>query len=112
MKSYEIHSIPRQIRVLMKKKPEQPIFQELSTDRNENQRAFYAATCPLIWGPYTAVELFELRSWMINRYRPIEALTESLPAEKLFIEAMLSAKSPTAAEPATTSTTLQGRPIV
>jgi hypothetical protein len=58
--------------------------------RNQKKLAHYSPACPLVWGPYTAVELFELRSWLITKERPLRNFT-GLEAEQLFIVAMLQA---------------------
>jgi hypothetical protein len=70
-------------------RPEQ---EQVDYPRQKNQQAFNPASFPLIWGPYSPVELFELRSWLISRYQAVAALKKSLPAETRVIEAMLKAK--------------------
>lgn len=63
--------------------------------RNEmNKRAHeylhYPAASPLIWGPYTALELIEMRSWLIFKEVPIRPM-ETLSDEHAFIVCLLEA---------------------
>ena len=62
----------------------------LHARRDAKKLAHYPPACPLVWGPYTAVELFELRSWLITKERPLRNF-EGLEGEHLFIVAMLDA---------------------
>ena len=61
-----------------------------NSQRDARQRAHYAVTCPLVWGPYTAVELFDLRSWLITKELPMRGFP-GLEGEHLFVVAMLKA---------------------
>jgi hypothetical protein len=60
------------------------------SSRREDQTAFHPHTFPLVWGPYVAVELFELRSWLITREIALRSL-DTLAAERRLFQCLLQA---------------------
>jgi hypothetical protein len=53
---------------------ETDVSPDIYKKRKIEQKAYYPPTFPLVWGPYTAVELFELRTWLISRERALRKM--------------------------------------
>jgi hypothetical protein len=75
------------------------IMDNIRVELNErlHEHLHYVPSSPLIWGPYTAIELIEIRAWLIFKELPLRD-THNLEDEHRFILALLAAKVAKAAK--------------